>query len=306
MVPGGLIADKSLGSRRALLYSAIYFSRWNSSNKIRDIVSYSGYTPKSGATGINGDIRCEIENIREAGYVDSYYAPLQPESFGLVYYSEFQKIISYKRNFGGKIHHECIVLVLAYIRKRMIKRHKNLTDYYSSLLYHISEDTGINLKYLPSYLDVLTKLDILYSEPLPHYSDEFGHWHTNVRAYVNKYIPGDSSYDCTKEFSKVKRHIINIRNDSSGYSYGEMELKPQDGKKDAISIPNKSDPDVRQRIPPIDQAHVQIAKPTSKSANPIAASFGKYGQLLQDRSKLQQADDEFDDQPSDNEEKLPF
>lgn len=306
MVPGGLIADKSLGSRRALLYSAIYFSRWNSSNKIRDIVSYSGYTPKSGATGINGDIRCEIEHIREAGYVDSYYVPLQPESFGLVYYSEFQKIISYKRNFGGKIHHECIVLVLAYIRKRMIKRHKNLTDYYSSLLYHISEDTGINLKYLPSYLDVLTKLDILYSEPLPHYSDEFGHWHTNVRAYINRCMPGDPSYDCVKEFSKVKRYIINIRNDSSGYSYGGLEPVAQDDKKDTVS---KSDANAQPPIAPIDQnlvAHVQISKPTSKSGNPIAASFGKYGQLVQDRSKLHQTDDEPDDQPSDDEYKLPF
>lgn len=290
-VPGELIVDQSLDDKRVLIYCALIFTKWNDGRSFKELVEFSGFEPKTGSGGMNAKIRAVVSSLIENGYMNTDYTPIEPNSFGIIHFREFEKLVDYKRENVRLNHWRCILL-LSHIRKYM-RKVDGVGEFYSDFILRISKSTGIPAQYIPTYIDTLEKVGILHSGELPRYKDRYGQYHTNVRLFVDRYRDGDIHYNYMQQFEAAKKHIIKRSDLSGAISYSQI----------------KSDPDVWKHIAPIYQnqvAHVQISKPTSKSENPIAASFGRHGSLCRIEANSGKTDDVLDDQPSDDEYKLPF
>lgn len=196
MVPRSLIYNCELNEKRVLAYSSILFSGWGGEN-IEELVSYSRFSTRRDAGGILYQYRELVHQFIQNQYFEKRKSGMeyikQQDCFGIIYYNEFQKILQARDDSvrsGRRINHSHILLLLSHIRLCMI-RQQGMPQFYSNLLSRISNSIGMSVRNITKSLKVLEELNIIHSEELPRYKDSNGHWHSNVKIFVNMKI-----YDC--------------------------------------------------------------------------------------------------------------
>ena len=211
-IPRSLIHNLSLGDKRVVAYASIIASDWSGLD-YESLVNYSLYSGFRGKDGIINQYKELVRNFFEVGYFkktdgDIIYIDSK-EQFGIIYYSEFQKILqlrSESKDNGCRLNHAHILLLLSYLRLYM-NYQSGKPVYYSNLLIRISENIGLSVRSISSCLKVLEELKIIHNEELPRYKDDDGGWHSNVRIFVNMKRFGNISYDWRREVQRSARQI---------------------------------------------------------------------------------------------------
>lgn len=209
-IPQRLILDKSLGEKRVIVYSAIYFSNLQD---ISSLVSYSGYSTCRSQSGVLSQYKSIISSLVSHNYAketDRGMVYNRPRSnFGIVTLAEFERIVEHRKTSkqdGRLPNHAVTLLLLAYIRLRMIHS-SDCPEMYSDLLSRISENTGLSVRAVSLALDTLKELSIIYNEELPRYTGKDGQWHSSVRIFVNMESPTDE-HDWHENLSRAKELIL--------------------------------------------------------------------------------------------------
>lgn len=211
-VPRSLIHNISLCEKRVVAFVSIIVSDW-SGKDYESLARYSLYSGFRGKDGVINQYKELVRSFIDAGYFAESDGGIiyidQEEQFGLIYYSEFQRILQLRTECmadGRKLNHAHVLLLLSYIRLYM-NYQKGKPVYYSNLLIRISENTGLSVRSISSCLKVLEELDIIHNEELPRYKDGNGGWHSNVRIFVNMKLFGTISYDWRREVIRIARQI---------------------------------------------------------------------------------------------------
>lgn len=214
-IPRSLILNRDLGDKRVIVYSSILFSNW-SGNNFEDLVRYSKYSACRDKSGVLNQFKAVVDQLVSKNYFfhgDRGIVYIKPnESFGIIYRSEFQRILQERacsQEKGQRMNHAHLLLLLAHIRLNMIHK-PGVPEMYSNLLVRISESTGLSARSISAGLKVLEKLNIIHNEELPRYKDEEGHWHSNVRIFVNMELSGrsDVQRDWQREVSRGITYIL--------------------------------------------------------------------------------------------------
>lgn len=189
-IPRSLILDRGLGDKRVIVYSSILFSGWPG-DRVEDLVHYSRYSTCRDKSGVLNQYKSIIDQLVSKDYFfydDRGIVYIKPnDSFGIIYYSEFQRILREReksQKTGCRMNHAHLLLLLAHIRLNMIHK-AGVPEMYSNLLVRISKSTGLSVRSISAGLKILEELNIIHNEELPRYKDEEGHWHSNVRIFVN-------------------------------------------------------------------------------------------------------------------------
>ena len=209
-IPQSLIHNLSLNKKRVIAFAAIIASNWSGTD-YKSLVEYSLYSGFRGKRGVINQFKELVGSFFDVGYFAKSDGGIvyinQEEQFGIIYDSEFQKILQlraeYKLN-GCRLNHAYVLLLLAHIRLYM-NYQKGKPVYYSNLLVRISKNTGLSVRSISSCLKVLEELDIIHNEELPRYKDNNGGWHSNVRIFVNMKLYGTISYDWHREILRSIR-----------------------------------------------------------------------------------------------------
>lgn len=214
-IPRSLILNNGLGDKRVVIYSAILFSGW-SGDSVEELVQYSRYSTCRDKSGVLNQFKSTIEQLVSAGYFsynDRGIVYIKPsDSFGILYYSEFKRILLERdrsQKDGKRMNHAHLLLLLAYIRLSMIHK-PGVPEFCSNLLARISGSTGLSVRSISAGLKTLEQLNIIHSEELPRYKDEEGHWHANVRLFVNMEYRGksDVQHDWQSEVNRGITYIL--------------------------------------------------------------------------------------------------
>lgn len=215
MIPRGIIDNKQLGNKRAIIYASIFFSGLHPL-KTKELVEYSRFSTCRDKTGVLNQYKAAIDNLYSFGFLgddgDGFY--IKPEDgFGMIYAEEFQKILSERDRLslaGKRMNHANVILLLAYVRSRMIKR-TGIPKFYSDLLSRIAENTGLSTRSVSAGLDVLEQLNIIHHEELPRYQSKNGFWHSNVRIFVDmeSHDQSISPLDWEAETKRGIKYILN-------------------------------------------------------------------------------------------------
>lgn len=211
-VPRSLIHNLSLNNKRVVAFASIIVSNWSGLD-YESLIKYSSYSSFRGKNGIINQYKEIVQNFFDAGYFKEQDGGIinidQKEQFGIIYYSEFRKILQMRNECklnGCRLNHAHILLLLSYIRLYM-NYQKGNQGYYSNLLVRISENTGLSVRSISSCLKVLEELGIIHNEELPRYKDNDGGWHSNVRIFVNMKLFGTISYDWQREVIRIAKRI---------------------------------------------------------------------------------------------------
>ncbi len=209
-VPRSLIHNQSLNEKRVVAFASIIISGWSGAD-YESLVKYSLYSGFRGKDGVINQYKELVRSFFDAGYFTMSDGGIiyidQEEQFGIIYYSEFQRILQLRTECkadGRRLNHAHVMLLLSYIRLYM-NYQKGKPVYYSNLLIRISENTGLSVRSISSCLKVLEELGIIHNEELPRYKDNDGGWHSNVRIFVNMKLYGTISYDWHHEVLRSER-----------------------------------------------------------------------------------------------------
>ena len=220
MVPRSLIYNIKLNEKRVLAYSSILFSEWGGEN-IEELVSYSRFSTRRHFDGVVSQYQDLVHQFIEKNYFKKGKSHLiyvkQPDSFGIIYYDEFQRILQAKDagvQNGQRINHSHILLLLSHIRLCMI-RQPGKPLFYSNLLNRISNSTGLSVRSITKSLKILEELNIIHSEELPRYKDSDGQWHSNVKIFVN-IQDKDANYNWQDEVVRGIKYIMINQMDYGG------------------------------------------------------------------------------------------
>lgn len=211
-VPRKLILDQSLGNKRALVYAALGFSSWPEIS-VDSFVSFTGYSGNRNAGKAKSIITDLVYSLKYGGYFSDesgkvLFTP-SDHGYGIVYYSDYQAILNMKKNHCNTkpVNQANMILLLSHIRCNM-RSIAGYPEYYSDLIQRIAENTGISSRSIMNSLENLESLGIIHSEGLPRYQDDLGHWHTNVRIFVNMRKPDNDTYDWQRDLLRGKRIIL--------------------------------------------------------------------------------------------------
>ena len=217
MIPNSLIQNRELGDKRVVVHNSIFFSGW-SGDDIDELVLYAKYSLSRERGKVLDQFKELVSQLVQDGYYTRGMVYIKPkEGFGIIHYSEFQRIMQKReqeRQRGNRINHAHLLLLLAHIRMCMF-RQPGLPEVYSNLLKRISESTGLSVRSISSGLKILEELNIIHNEELPRYKDDAGHWHSNVRLFVNMELDGASDviYNWQHELSRAIRYIMSLQVD---------------------------------------------------------------------------------------------
>ena len=216
-VPRSLIRAKNLGAKRVLVYMSIQFAHWNGRD-INDLISLCGYSLSNRNVGSSASqVRYIVRRLADYGLFDRDEGLIpHDECYGLISKAEYELIFLGNKTIlsdSKPYNAEAILLLLACIRCHMT--HTSCApQVYSNLLCRISDDIGLSTRTISNCIYWLEELDIIHSERLPRYKDGDGHWHTNVRIFVNRHgrLDADDTYDWQKETKRgIAMILANIR-----------------------------------------------------------------------------------------------
>ncbi len=214
-VPRSLIMEKSISDKRVLVYLAITFSKWNG-ERIGELTAMCGYSPLNRHQGSAGQQVKEVVNhLTDKTYLSIRDASVQlapcRECFGVIRHEEYRRIMNMGNSMasGLRVNHAHMLLTLSTIRCHM-SHLRSTPQIYSDLLKRISEHIGISVRNISSCIRALEDLEIIHSEELPRYRDRDGHWHSNVRIFVNRQSLWDTvrTYDWQKETKRGINMIL--------------------------------------------------------------------------------------------------
>ena len=219
-VPRRLIENASLGSKRVLVYLAIHFAHWDGYD-ISELVHACGYSATNQhANSVYGQIKEVVDWLLVNGYLDvdhdGAHLANQDDCSGFIYRYEYDLIFlshnTHTINCRSSIIADTL-LVLSNIRCYMTHA-QGRPQFYSNMLCRISEHIGISVRRISRCVQVLEELGIIHSEELPRYKDGNGHWHSNVRIFVNRHgrLDAGNTYDWQKETKRgIAMILANIR-----------------------------------------------------------------------------------------------
>lgn len=232
-IPRSLIYDKKLGDKRILAYTSILFHNWESKKcDVQELSLYCGYTLSRKSSDVDLQLLELFKQLSSSRYIAihnlvgktfTFFADSPKKSFGIIYSSEFAKILEYRKSEkenGRRINQAHLLLLLSYIRLNMQKI-KNKPVMHFSLLKTISENINLSVRSITSALKILEELQIIHSEELPRYKDMNGNWHSNVKVFVNmKYCSffetTNTNYDWQIETERSIQSIISSQRDYIG------------------------------------------------------------------------------------------
>lgn len=181
---------------------------------IKRIIEDCGYQPNRNGGRINDRVINTIRSLEQYGYISTLGCPdfklsstLEisanralfdvPTSFCIITLEEFYKITHYRSDLdfiSSKLMPEYLLYILVYIRLNKSRRSayqerspENRPEVFYQQQKNISKTLGISQKTLQRGIDILEKLNIIVSSPLPRYKDCYGHWHTDITVFVDKY-----------------------------------------------------------------------------------------------------------------------
>ena len=224
-VPISLIHNKFLNRKRVIAFVSIVASGWKGSD-YEQLAKFSLYSTHRGNDSIINQYKHLVQQFLDTGYLEQLNGGMfytrKDDHFGIIYWCEFQKILSFKKDCklnGSSFNHANVLLLLAHIRAYMDYTGGKPT-FYSNLLSRISEQTGLSVRSISQCVDVLEELGIIHSEKLPRYQDRNGCWHSNSRVFVNMRLQGDTPYDWQEETAKSIRWIRTHRTINKEEKYG--------------------------------------------------------------------------------------
>lgn len=191
-IPKEIIYDKDLGDKRVIVYSYLCSRRALDDSvafSINELVKWTGLIPNYHEGKINHKYLEYLELLSHYGYFEScpdftklksikgngecyYKAQLNiekfdiPKEFGIIYFDELQKIISFKEELKkenidtSRLSSAYILLLLAYIRvnlNRSVDKPKCCFRLYKT----ISEDIGLSERYISRIVEILDVMNII-------------------------------------------------------------------------------------------------------------------------------------------------
>lgn len=215
-VPRSLIQAKDLGAKRVLVYMSIQFAHWDGCD-IDSLIRSCGYSPSNRHIHSSANqVKSIARKLAVYGLLDNNGLTPHDECYGLISKAEYELIFSGNKTIPSDnkpYNAEAILLLLACIRCHMT--HTSCApQVYSNLVCRISDDIGLSTRTISNCIYWLEELDIIHSERLPRYKDGDGHWHTNVRIFVNRHgrLNADDTYDWQEETKRgIAMILANIR-----------------------------------------------------------------------------------------------
>lgn len=179
---------------------------------INYLVNWLGFTPNRHKNGVNNAVINVLSQLKANNYIsiDGDYndnksfcmASINPsmcdvlDSFALIYFDEFEKIRNFRSITGDKstVNSSILLLVLAYIRCNMLRRHvpfsgnkSDKPEFCYRMYKDIASDIGISDRYISNSVKLLEQLSIIAAKELSRYKDENDGWHTSVTMFVDQY-----------------------------------------------------------------------------------------------------------------------
>ena len=200
-VPRMLIEQQDIGDKRVLIFLSAIFFDWTGSC-FDDFVEFCGYSKLNRHKDSAMDqVQDTLMYLYASKFLYKDAGNIVPvnraDCFGIIYRDEFFKIINYRKLLcgeGKRVNHAHVFLMLACVRCHMFHI-AGRPRVYSNLLKRISNQIGISVRSLSNCIRTLEDLGILHSEELPRYKDCDGHWHSNVRIFVDRHDRTNSAYD---------------------------------------------------------------------------------------------------------------
>lgn len=171
------------------------------------------------------------------------------DRFAVIYLDELNQIINYQNPNTKDVffNNDIVLLVFAYLRMKIYRRRNKLfleeinidnknnhqfdietrklrsPDAYDCYYYEIAEELGLTSRAVSKAVEILNKLKLIYSEPLPRIKYE-NKWRTDHTIFCNVYkregnhllISGDKYYLTEVENKKRKLNIVDNRKKKGG------------------------------------------------------------------------------------------
>lgn len=218
-IPREIIYDKDLLSKRVIIFSYLCARRSlddTVSFSITELCHWSKLKPNYRDGKINQKYYDVLLLLSHYGYFESCpdfekclkektnsvkYQQVQlniekfdvPDSFGIIYFDELDKILNFKEELKGKdidlarMSSAYILLLLSYIRVNLNRiEDKPLCCY--RYFKTISEDIGLSERYIGRIVDILEKLEIVKCQPMkrePYIKDGEKRFLTTPKIFVD-------------------------------------------------------------------------------------------------------------------------
>lgn len=189
---------------------------------INHLTVKSGYRPNSHSGKINNQINVVLDNLEEMEYfvlLEGSYSRdklcvlhLNTEKFDIntgyccISLKELESMFSHKSN-RNNISFSNLILTLAYIRVNKLRRSeyqqsnpKKKPEFFYRQIKTIAFDIGLSERTTAKCIQSLNDLDIIVSKSMPRYKDKYGHWHTDVTLFVDKFDGWEDEMQWGEEF----------------------------------------------------------------------------------------------------------
>lgn len=236
-IPSSVIFDPDgvMNEKRISVFS--FFSMFKAANdnlffSVNSIVKWLGRKPNKHKNAINDKIHQNMDGLIYYGHLsmiddcgnDSYCSQAlvnmksirqecDIERFAIIYFDEYEKIMSYKfsNNKDVYLSNDSVLLVFAYLRSKIAKRRNELLpeeinldnkndlvydiqkrklkspDVYNCFLMDIARELKLSDRVVSLSVSVLNELGLIYSVEMPRTRQDDSKWKTNHTLFCNAY-----------------------------------------------------------------------------------------------------------------------
>lgn len=201
---------------------------------VRRLIEDCGYQPNRNEGRINERVANTIRLFERTDYIsivgcrdlklgDTIEVSINrkffdsPVSFCIITLEEFYKIITYRSNLdfvSSKLMPEYLLYILSYVRLNKSRRSAKQQEFpaekpemFFQQQKNIAKALGLSTKTLQRGVDILEKLDIIVSSPMPRYKDANDNWHTDVTIFVDKYEGWEQELQWGIDFLKTGKKL---------------------------------------------------------------------------------------------------
>lgn len=217
MIPRTIIMHQNSDLLRLPVFCQLYIRRGLDDKlyiPLRKLVEACGYKPNRNKGRINERVIGVLNQFHSDKYI-SFHPQLHTQrsdmleisvnqeifdiqpSFGIVSLAELTKILNVQSDQiekSRRLKPEYLIYILSYIRLNKSRRSSHQQsvpeekpEIFFQHLKNMSKELGISPKTLQRGVDILEKLEIIITSPMPRHQDTCGNWHTDVTIFVDKY-----------------------------------------------------------------------------------------------------------------------